>query len=205
MNKHILLSSLVILLFLVNSINASDKAKIDEAAPNFKLSDSNGKEHSLSDFKGKYVVLEWINFECPFVKKHYESKNMQNLQKQFTDKGVVWLSICSSAEGKQGNYSKEDINKRIKGLEANMSAYLIDESGTVGKMYSAKTTPHMYVINKEGILIYAGGIDDIASTDKADIKKASNFVELALDAAMTGKSVNQKVSKPYGCSIKYQN
>ena len=191
------------LIFLFVNINASDKAEIDKKAPDFKLKDTNGKEHSLSDFKGKYVVLEWNNFGCPFVKKHYNSKNMQQLQKKYTGKDVVWLTINSSAPGKEGHFSSEELNKKIKEQDANMTAYLIDEKGTVGKTYGAKTTPHMYVINPEGTLIYAGGIDDIASTDTDDIKKAKNYVAAALDAAMAGKKIETKTSQPYGCSVKY--
>lgn len=191
------------LMFLFVNINASDKAEIDKKAPDFKLKDTNGKEHSLSDFKGKYVVLEWNSFGCPFVKKHYNSKNMQQLQKKYTGKDVVWLTINSSAPGKEGYFSSEELNKKIKEQGANMTAYLVDEKGTVGKTYGAKTTPHMYVINPEGTLIYAGGIDDIASTDTDDIKKAKNYVAAALDAAMAGKKIETKTSQPYGCSVKY--
>jgi len=191
------------LIFLFVNINASDKAEIDKKAPDFKLKDTNGKEHSLSDFKGKYVVLEWNNFGCPFVKKHYNSKNMQQLQKKYTGKDVVWLTINSSAPGKEGHFSSEELNKKIKEQDANMTAYLIDEKGTVGKTYGAKTTPHMYIVNPEGTLVYAGGIDDIASTDTDDIKKAKNYVAAALDAAMAGKKIETKTSQPYGCSVKY--
>jgi glutathione peroxidase-family protein len=167
------------------------------------LTDSKGETHSLSDFNGKYVVLEWINFDCPFVKKHYNSRNMQKLQKTYTEKDVVWLTICSSAPGKQGNFDSDEINERIEDLGGAMTAYLIDADGTVGKSYSAKTTPHMYIINPEGTLIYAGGIDNIPSADEDDISKATNYVSAALDAAMSGKEVATKTSKPYGCSVKY--
>jgi peroxiredoxin len=178
-------------------------AKLNEQAPDFKLVDSNGKEHSLSDFKGKVVVLEWVNFDCPFVKKHYNSKNMQSLQLKYTKKDVVWLSICSSAEGKQGNFSNEEISNRIKNHNAKMSAYLIDADGKVGKMYSAKTTPHMYVIDKDGKLVYAGAIDDKASTDLEDVKDAKNYVSNALDELLAGKNVSFQSSTSYGCSVKY--
>lgn len=194
---------LISFLFLISlTIFASD-AKVGEAAPDFTLKDSNGNEHSLSDLKGKYVVLEWINYDCPFVRKHYNSGNMQKLQKEYTEKGVVWFAVCSSVPGKQGNFSNEEINKRSKEHGANFTAYLIDDTGEVGKSYGAKTTPHMYVINPEGKLIYAGGIDDTPSTDIDDIKTATNYVRAALDAAMNGKEVAVKVSKPYGCAVKY--
>lgn len=194
-----------LLIFLVGyNLYAENKAKIGENAPNFTLTDSYGKTHKLSDFVGKYVVLEWINFDCPFVVKHYKSENMQKLQKEFTDKGVIWLAICSSAEGKQGHFDNKEINKRINDYKAKMTAYLIDKDGTVGKLYDAKVTPHMYIINPEGKLIYQGAIDDIKSTDTEDIKKAKNYVRIALESAMNGKPIETKTSVPYGCSVKYK-
>ena len=195
--------SVVMFLFLFSVITFSQEAKLNEQAPNFKLMDSNGKEHSLSDFKGKLVVLEWINYECPFVKKHYDSKNMQALQEKYTKQGLIWLTICSSAESKQGNFTNDEINRRSKKHGAKFTAYLVDSDGKVGKMYGAKTTPHMYIINKAGKLVYAGGIDDKASTDLEDIKGAKNYVSLALDELLAGKNVSVQSSKPYGCSVKY--
>ena len=190
-------------LLLFTAITFSQDAKLNEIAPNFKLVDSNGKEHSLSDFKGKLVVLEWINFDCPFVQKHYNSKNMQSLQLKYTKQDVIWLTVCSSTEGKQGNFTNDEINSRSKKHNAKFTAYLVDKDGKVGKMYGAKTTPHMYIINKDGKLIYAGGIDDKASTDLEDIKGAKNYVSLALDELLAGKNVSVQSSKPYGCSVKY--
>ena len=195
--------TVVLFLFLFSVMAFSQDAKLNEIAPNFKLLDSNGNEHSLSDFKGKLVVLEWINYECPFVKKHYDSKNMQTLQEKYTKQGVIWLTICSSAESKQGNFTNDEINSRSKKHSAKFTAYLVDANGKVGKMYGAKTTPHMYIINKEAKLVYAGGIDDKASTDIEDIKSAKNFVSLALDELLAGKNVSVQSSKPYGCSVKY--
>ena len=195
--------SVAVFLFLFSVIAFSQEAKLNEQAPNFKLMDSNGKEHSLSDFKGKLVVLEWINYECPFVKKHYDSKNMQALQEKYTKQGLIWLTICSSAESKQGNFTNDEINRRSKKHGAKFTAYLVDSDGKVGKMYGAKTTPHMYIINKDGKLVYAGGIDDKASTDLEDIKGAKNYVSLALDELLAGKNVSVQSSKPYGCSVKY--
>jgi peroxiredoxin len=188
--------------FLLTSAFAQE-AKIDAKAPDFKLKDSNGKEHSLSDFVGKTVVLEWINYDCPFVKKHYDSKNMQSLQEKYTQKGVVWLAICSSAKGKQGHFTNDEINRRSREHSAKFTAYLIDEDGKVGKMYGAKTTPHMYVINSKGVLVYAGAIDDIKSTDVNDVKRANNYVAKALDEILEGKEVTTKSTTPYGCSVKY--
>lgn len=195
--------SVVLFLFLFTAIVFSQDAKLNKIAPNFKLVDSNGKEHSLSDFIGKLVVLEWINYECPFVKKHYDSRNMQTLQEKYTKEGVIWLTICSSAESKQGNFTNDEINSRSKKHKAKFTAYLVDADGKVGKMYGAKTTPHMYIINKDGKLVYAGGIDDKASTDLEDIKGAKNYVSLALDELLAGKNVSVQSSKPYGCSVKY--
>ncbi len=193
------------LLLLAASLQLGIAApKIDQAAPDFKLTDATGKEHSLSDFKGKWVVLEWVNFGCPFVKKHYGSGNMQNLQKTYTEKGIIWLSICSSAPGKEGYYDSEALTEKIKSTNNASTAYLVDSEGKVGKMYEAKTTPHMFIVDPEGKLAYAGGIDNIASTDKDDIKEATNYVKEALDAALAGKPIAVKSSKPYGCSVKYK-
>lgn len=190
-------------LIFLSSLVFAQQAKLNESAPGFKLTDSNGNEHSLSDFAGKIIVLEWINFDCPFVKKHYDSKNMQSLQDKYTEEGVIWLAICSSNKGKQGNFTVEEINKRSKNHDAKFTAYLIDEDGKVGKMYGAKTTPHMYIIDNSGKLVYAGGIDNKASTDIEDIKDAKNYVSAALDELLAGKEVSVQSSTPYGCNVKY--
>lgn len=178
-------------------------AVVGEAAPDFTLTDSKGAKHDLAALKGKWVVLEWVNYECPFVQKHYGSGNMQKLQKDYTAKGVVWLAVNSSNVGKQGYYSPAEIESRSRQHGAAQSAYLIDTDGTVGRQYGAKTTPHMYVIDPAGKLVYAGGIDDKPSTEKADIATARNFVKAALDEAMAGKPVSTTTSTPYGCSVKY--
>ena len=193
----------IIFLVLFGVTAFAQTAKLNELAPDFKLIDSNRKEHSLNEFKGKVVVLEWVNFDCPFVKKHYNSKNMQSLQLKYTKKDIVWLSICSSAEGKHGNSTNDEINDRIRNHNAIMSAYLIDADGKVGKMYGAKTTPHMYVIDKNGKLVYVGAIDDKASTDLEDVKEAKNYVSNALDELLAGKNVSFQSSTSYGCSVKY--
>jgi len=174
-------------------------------APEFTLTDTNGKSHNLSDFKGKYVVLEWINHGCPFVVKHYSSGNMQALQKEYTGKDVVWLSICSSAEGKQGHMSNEDWNSTMAEKGAACTAILIDEDGTVGKLYDARTTPHMYVIDPEGNLIYQGAIDDKRSTEASDIATSENYVRSALTQAMANEPVAKAQTQPYGCGVKYKN
>jgi peroxiredoxin len=179
------------------------KTEVGKAAPNFSLRDTNGKTHSLSDLKGKYVVLEWYQPDCPFVGKHYRSGNMQSLQREFTAKGVIWLSIDSSAPGEQGNYPAEELNKISAQDGAARTALLLDPAGEVGRLYRAKTTPDMYIIDPKGILVYKGAIDNKRSTDLADVKTATNYVKVALDAAMAGKSVPTTTTQPYGCSVKY--
>ena len=184
--------------------NGLKEPSVGGPAPAFTLTDTKGKQHNLADFKGKYVVLEWVNFGCPFVKKHYESGNMQSTQKKAVDKGVVWLSVCSSADGKQGHMAAAEWNEEIAARRLASTAVLIDESGTVGKTYGAKTTPHMYIVNPNGVLIYKGAIDDKPSTNKDDIPGARNHVLAALDESMAGKSVSTASTTPYGCSVKYK-
>ena len=191
------------LVLALGSVAAHAKAQVGQPAPSFTLTDSNGKTHSLADFKGKTVVLEWTNAECPFVKKHYDSGNMQKLQKAYTEKGVVWLSVNSSAEGKQGNYAPEKWNELIKEKGVAATAVLLDPDGTVGRMYGAKSTPHVFVINPEGVVIYKGAIDDKPSVDPESLKDAKNYVAAALDAAMAGKPVETPATQAYGCSVKY--
>ncbi len=199
-----LFSIIMTVFIMIFAVHAGDKAKINEAAPEFELTDSKGNTHALSDFEGKWVVLEWVNFDCPFVRKHYDSGNMQTLQKTYKGKEVVWLSICSSADGKQGFFDGEQLTERLEEENLASTAYLIDKEGKVGKMYGAKTTPHMFIINPEGNLIYAGGIDDKRSTDVDDIKDAKNYVAMVLDAAMAGKKIPVQSTKAYGCSVKYK-
>lgn len=201
MKKMYLLICTIIL--ATSAIYAGETAKVGEKAPDFTLVDTEGVEHELSDYAGKYVVLEWVNYDCPFVKKHYESNNMQNLQRKYTKKGVIWLTICSSAEGKQGNFTAEELKARREKLETAETAYLLDESGEVGLLYGAKVTPDMAVINPDQEVIYLGAIDSKASTDQADIEGAENYVEQALEAAMNGRTVKVKTAKPYGCKVKY--
>lgn len=177
--------------------------EIGKLAPDFTLKDTAGKEHSLADFKGKTVVLEWVNFGCPFVKKHYDSKNMQTLQKEAGEKGVVWLSICSSAPGKQGNETPDAGKTKAAEYGSSATAYLVDESGAVGKLYNAKTTPEMFIINPEGTLVYMGAIDDNRSPDPAVIPNSKNYVKAALDETLSGKPVSAVSTQSYGCSVKY--
>jgi peroxiredoxin len=177
--------------------------KVGEPAPDFTLPGSDGKTYALSAYKGKYVVLEWTNHECPFVKKHYQSGNMQSHQKELTGKGVVWLSIVSSAPGKQGHVDAAQAVELTRSRGAAATAVLLDPKGEVGRKYEAKTTPHMFIVAPDGKLIYMGGIDSIPSSDTDDIAKATPYIKLALSEAMGGKPVSNPSTKPYGCSVKY--
>ena len=198
--KHWLCTLLCIL-----PIAANAGAKVDKAAPSFELKNTQGEVVNLSEFAGKYVVLEWTNHLCPYVKKHYESDNMQALQRKYTDQDVVWLSIISSAPGKQGHVSATKADELTKSRNAAPSHVLFDESGEVGKLYGAKTTPHMYIIDPKGALRYAGAIDSIKSANPADIAKATNYVETSMVSLLAGNKVNKKVTPPYGCSVKYKS
>lgn len=185
--------------------SADDAAppEVGKTAPDFTLKGTDGETYTLSDLRGQHVVLEWLNFGCPYVGKYYDSGKMQELQKKYTDKGVKWLAVVSSAPGKQGYYPPEEMNAKNAEYGGNQTAILMDSEGKVGKMYGAKTTPHMYVINPEGTLIYKGGIDDKPTTDQADLAPATNYVVQALDASMNGNEVETKKARPYGCSVKY--
>ncbi len=206
--KRTILTSLFILFGFLAILSLSShaaEAEVGKAVPDFTLPDSHGKSHSLSDYAGKIVVLEWLNHGCPFVQKHYDSGHMQKLQKTYTEKGVVWFSIISSAPGKQGYCTPEQAVEITKEKSAVPTAVLLDPEGNVGKSYGAKTTPHMFIISKEGILVYNGAIDDIRSTDVDDVAKAQNYVQMALDELLAGKEISVKTSQPYGCSVKYKN
>ncbi len=175
-----------------------------EMAPEFAGKDSNGKTETLAQYRGKYVVLEWANQGCPYEKKHYESGNMERLQKEWTAKGVVWLSIISSAPGQQGYVSPAEENDYLAKMHAAPTAAILDPSGEIGRMYGAKTTPHMFVIDPQGKLVYEGAIDDQPTPDPASLKAVQhNYLNEALEAAMAGKAVATPVTKSYGCSVKY--
>lgn len=178
--------------------------QVGQAAPDFTLTDINGTSHSLSSFKGKTVVLEWVNPECPFVVKHYDkSGNMPATQKAAMADGVVWLQINSAAPGKQGDFDKAKVASWMNRVKATSTAYFRDQDGKVGKLYDARTTPHMFIINPQGVLVYAGGIDSIRSGDEDDIAKATNYVKAGLADLKAGREVQTKTSQPYGCSVKY--
>ncbi len=189
-------------LLILSAGVATAAVKVGEPAPNFTLAGEDGKSHSLADYQGKTVVLEWTNAECPFVKKHYAG-NMQSLQKTYTAKDVVWLSINSSAPGKQGAVDAAAAAAVVKEKGAAPTRVLLDGKGEVGRLFEAKTTPHMYIVDKNGKLAYAGGIDSTPSADPADVASATPYVKNALDELLAGKPVSTAVTKPYGCSIKY--
>lgn len=189
----------------VEAIASAAAAKVGQPAPAFQLVDSTGKTRSLAEFAGKTVVLEWTNHECPFVRKHYGAGNMQAQQRDATGDAVVWLTVNSSAPGKQGHVDGAEAESIRAKAKAVQTAYLLDPQGTVGRSYGAKTTPHMYVIDPTGVLRYAGAIDSIPSADTDDIAKATQHVPQALAELAAGKAVRVAVTQPYGCSVKYAN
>lgn len=183
---------------------SAQAAAVGQAAPDFTLTDVTGKPVRLSDLRGRHVVLEWNNPGCPFVVKHYSSGNMQALQKEAAGKGVVWLAINSTETGHGDYLAPAQLARWMGEQKASPSATLMDEDGKVGKAYGARVTPHMYIIDPQGKLIYAGGIDSIATSRADDIARATNFVRLSLDEALAGKALSQPSTRPYGCSIKYR-
>lgn len=172
-------------------------------APDFDVKDTNNNPVKLSDFKGKVVVLEWTNAECPFVRKHYDTNNMQDLQKNYTDQGVTWVSIISSAPEKQGHKTADEANEQVKKDKSHPTHVVLDSDGKIGMTYEAKTTPHMFVIDKEGKIAYAGAIDDNPSSKQETVKDAKNYVAEALDAVLEDKKVPTTQTTAYGCTIKY--
>jgi peroxiredoxin len=178
-------------------------ATVGAPAPSFSAVDNQGKTHKLGDYKGKFVVLEWHNQGCPYVRKHYGGANMQALQKEWTAKGVVWLSVVSSAPGQQGYVTPEESQAFVRAQKAAPSAVLLDPSGDLGHAYGAKTSPHMFVIDPDGVVIYNGAIDDKPTTDQADLQGARNYVSAALNEAMNDKPVTTASTQPYGCGVKY--
>ena len=176
---------------------------LGQPAPAFQAVDASGKTRSLSEFKGKTVVLEWTNNGCPYVQKHYNSGNMQSLQSQAAKDGVVWLTVISSAPGMQGYLTGPQAKQWKAETKAASTDVLLDPKGTVGRAYEAKTTPHMYVVDKTGKLVYMGGIDDKPSSEPSSLKGAKNYVTAALADVKAGRPVAQAVTRPYGCSVKY--
>src|SRR5256714_2330680 len=196
---------LALLSLTATPLLAADSPPVGAAAPDFSLPDAAGKTHSLSEYKGKYVVLEWFNPECPFVKKHYGSGNMQQLQREYTGKGVVWLTIDSNAPCTEGNLTPDQAQKVMNSWKTKMTALLLDPESKVAKLYGAKNTPDMVVINPEGKIVYEGAIDSKASPNPADIPSSTNYVKSALDESLAGKPVSNAQTKPYGCSAKYKS
>ncbi|MCD2450502.1 redoxin domain-containing protein [Methylicorpusculum oleiharenae] len=202
-NRFSLLAFLsVVLAFVCTSLNA--EPLVDKPAPLFSGAESaNGSKINLADLRGKTVVLEWTNHECPFVVKHYQSGNIPKLQKIAADKGYVWIQVISSAPGKQGHLDGPTAQKLNDERGATPANTLFDHDGTIGKLYGATNTPQLFIIDPEGILVYKGGIDSIASADQADIAKAQNYISAAFDELAAGKKVSQSSTKPYGCTVKY--
>jgi len=215
---HLLMALLVSAFLFVTSSNGSEASAattdqpeasaasgpaIGAPAPEFTGTDTNGKTHTLSGLRGKTVVLEWTNDQCPYVRKHYDTNNMQTLQQEATAKGVVWLTVNSSSEGKQGFTTPDEANRIMDREKSRETARILDEAGTIGKAYGAATTPHMFVIDPNGVLVYAGGIDDQSSVSHATVKTANNYVRAALEDLGKGRPVQIATSKPYGCAVKY--
>jgi peroxiredoxin len=198
--KKTLLAAIIATSFIGSAIAAT----VGQPAPNFSLTDINGKVVKLADFKGKHVVLEWHNPACPFVVKHYDSSNMQSLQNKYDAKDTVWLSVNSTNPTHQDYMSNDKLKGYIADKKATPDFYMTDADGKVGQAYAAKTTPHMYVINPVGMLVYAGAIDDKRGTKQDEIKTAKNFVVAALDESKAGKPVTSASTQPYGCSVKYK-
>ncbi len=195
------LMAVFVLAFAAMPVHAA--VEIGQPAPEISAKDTNGNDFKLSDHKGKIVVLEWTNHHCPFVIKHYSTKNMQNVQAKAKEQGVEWVTIVSSAAGKQGNVTAEEANTIVTEQGATISAKILDESGEIGKLYDAKTTPHMFVIDTEGNVAYAGAIDDKSSPNPATIEGADNYVLNAIASLQAGETVKTTQTQPYGCAVKY--
>jgi len=178
--------------------------EIGRPAPAFTLPDTRGAQHSLAQYRGKWVVLEWSNYGCPYVRKHYNSGNIPRQQQKWRDRGVVWLSVMSSAPGEQGHFAPAAMNAESERMGSSASAVLLDPAGTVGRAYDARTTPHMFVIDPRGTLVYMGGIDDVPTPRPEDLARARQLVDAALTEATAGRPVSTPVSRPYGCNVKYR-
>src|SRR5438067_11951827 len=195
----------IIVSLVTTALYAFDPPPVGSVAADFSLTDAKGAAHSLSQYKGKYVVLEWFNPECPFVKKHYGSGNMQKLQQQYTDQGVVWLTIDSNAPGTECNITPDQAKKIMASWKTKQTALLLDPESKIARSYGAKNTPNMVVINPEGKIAYEGVIDSKATPNPADIPNSTNYVKAALDESLAGKPVSNPTTKPYGCSVKYKS
>lgn len=194
---------LLALMLIVTSTSTLAKPEIGAPAPDFSGTDSEGKTWTLDELEGRRVILEWTNHDCPYVQKHYRTGNMQALQREATGDGYVWLSVISSAPGKQGHVAAEQANELTETRDAAPTAVLLDEEGRIGRAYEARTTPHLFVIDEDGTLVYMGGIDDRPTTDPADVAGAGNYVRAAMAELAAGGPVSRSVTRPYGCSVKY--
>lgn len=207
MNKLIPLITLIFISFmLINATDSADRtgAVVGERAPDFSVVDAHGNVHSLSDYEGQYVILEWLNHGCPFVKKHYDGNNMQEMQRRYTEEGVIWLSVVSSAPGTQGYMEPEETLKTKEEKNAAPTAILLDVDGTMGRAYDARVTPHMYIISPEGILEFNGAIDDKPTARLRDLEDAHNYVDAAMASLRNGEEVEVRTNTPYGCTVKYE-
>jgi peroxiredoxin len=180
-----------------------DSPPVGQPAPTFTVTDLKGKSHSLDAYRGKWVVLEWYNHDCPYTKKHYKSDNMQSLQRSYTQKGVVWFSILSSAPGKQGYRSAAEADEEVAEKKVAASFVVRDTAGVLGRQYGARTTPHLFVIDPQGVLRYAGAIDDKPTARPGDVESAKNYLKAALDAGLAGQPIAVATTQPYGCDVKY--
>lgn len=207
MSNRLVIQHSALLLAVASALLAgpieAQEPSIGELAPAFELPDTYGETHGLEQYRGSWVVLEWLNYGCPYVAKHYRTGNIPGQQERWTGADVVWLAIVSSAPGKQGHYAPDAMNARTEEMGGRASAVLLDPAGDVGRAYSAKTTPHMFVIDPEGRVVYMGGIDDVPTARDEDLEQAEQLVERALTEATAGIPVSRPVSQPYGCTVKY--
>lgn len=191
-------------LMLLWADGGAGEVQAGKKAPDFTFTDIEGAQAKLSDFRGKYFVIEWFNHGCPFVGKHYKSDKMQSLQRTYTEAGVVWIAVNSTSDGNE-NYRDAAMSRKEAEAKGTSATYIVlDPSGEIGRLYGAKTTPHIFIIDPEGKIIYAGAADSVNSTDVEDIEKATNYIDLALSEALSGKEVSTPETKPYGCSVKYK-
>ncbi len=203
--RHLAIATALLSASFFVAASAHSAAVVGQKAPDFTLKDTSGKSVSLADFKGKTVVLEWVNPGCPYVRKHYSGGNMQSTQKDAASKGVVWLAVNSTETGHGDYLAPAALQSWMGEQKAAATHTLMDESGKAGQAYAARTTPHMYIVNPQGNLVYAGGIDSIASARSEDIKLATNYVKQSLGEALAGKPISNASTKPYGCSVKYKS
>jgi hypothetical protein len=202
MVKRVALVALMVAFFAGAHVRAGPQ--IAQLAPVFTLPDTHGQLHALEHYRGQWVVLEWLNYGCPYVVKHYRTGNIPAQQEKWAERGVVWLAVASSAPGAQGHYEPAQMNAESAAAGSRARAVLLDPDGTVGRAYEARTTPHMFVIDPDGRVVYMGGIDDVASARDEDLARATQLVDRALAEAMAGQPVSVPTSRPYGCSVKYR-